>query len=123
MLEPEEEYSATAKICDFGYVNDIHQTSSLFQTTNHLLKTCGDKVWWAMFVNDWMKRRPKSTVYKHLDDMNGLALIFITLRNVLTGETVEESGMEDGDLIIYNAITKDRCSADELMRLLPIDDD
>ena len=69
-----------------------------------------------MFVNDWMERMTVSTISAKEDDMNGLALIFITLRNVLTGETVEECGMEPGDLRIYNAITKDRCTTGELLR-------
>ena len=118
MVNPDS-YRATAKICDFGNVNDIHKTNSFFHTTGHLLKTCGDKVWWRMFVIDWMERKTVSSIFAQDDDVKSLALIFITLRNALSGVTAEESGMCDEDRKVYNAMTKDGCTAEKLMQILP----
>ena len=115
MVNPDNPNDATPKICDFGCVNDIHKTSSMFKTTNHLLKTCGNEVWWAMFVNDLLDRKTVSTITAQEDDIQCMALIFITLRNALSGKTSEQSGMTSEDMKIYNAITEDRCTADELL--------
>ena len=71
-----------------------------------------------MFVIDWMEQKTVSTLSALQEDMVGLSLIFITLRNALSGSTVEESGMDDEDTKIYNAITKDGCTAAELLPMV-----